>query len=57
MTKQNEINLKFLKEFKNDKMHHVARLSERINELNRLKNILLKDIEKIESDIKEIENK
>ena len=57
MNKQNEIDLKFLKDFKNDKLNHVARLNERINELNRLKNILLNDIERIESDIKEIENK
>ena len=57
MNKQNDINLNFLKDFKNDKINHIARLDERINELNRLKSILLKDIEKIESDIKEIENK
>ena len=57
MNKQNEIDLKFLKDFKNDKLNHVVRLNERINELNRLKNILLNDIERIESDIKEIENK
>ena len=57
MNKQNLIDLKFLKDFKKDKENHIARLNERINELNRLKNILLKDIEKIESDIKEIENK
>ena len=57
MNKQNEIELNYLKEFKRDKENHVARLNERINELNRLKSILLKDIENIESDIKEIENK
>ena len=57
MNKQNEIELNYLKEFKSDKIKHIARLDERINELNRLKNILLKDIENIESDIKEIENK
>ena len=57
MNKQNLINIKFLKDFKNDKINHIARLDERINELNRVKNILLKDIEKIEADIKEIENK
>ena len=55
MNKQNEINLSFLKNIKNDKIHHVGRLNERINELNRLKNILLKDIENIEADIAEIE--
>lgn len=57
MNQKNELDIKFLKEIKNDKIQHVARLNERINELNRIKNILLKDIEKIESDIKEIENK
>ena len=51
------IDLKFLKDFKNDKIQHIARLDERINELNRIKNILLQDIEKINADIKEIENK
>lgn len=51
MNKQNLI------DFKNDKINHIARLDERINELNRIKNLLLKDIEKIETDIKEIENK
>lgn len=57
MNKQDLIDLRFLKDFKNDKVKHVARLDERINELIRLKNILLKDIENIEADIKEIENK
>ena len=53
----NKENIAELKEFKRDKENHIARLDERINELNRLKNMLLKDIENIESDIKEIENK
>ena len=57
MARPDYIDLKFLKEFKSDKIKHIARLDERINDLNRLKNILLKDIEKIEADIKEIENK
>ena len=57
MARPDYIDLKFLKDFKNDKINHIARLDERINELNRIKNILLDDIEKIESDIKEIENK
>ena len=57
MNKQDLIELKYLKDFKNDKINHVARLDERINELNRLKSILLKDIENINADIKEIENK
>ena len=57
MNKLNEIEIKYLKDFKSDKLNHIARLDERINELNRLKSILLKDIEKINADIKEIENK
>ena len=57
MARPDYIDLKFLKDFKNDKINHIARLDERINELNRLKNILLNDIEKINADIKEIENK
>ena len=55
--KRNYIDLKFLKDFKKDKENHIARLDERINELIRIKNLLLKDIENIEADIKEIENK
>ena len=51
------MNKKILIDFKRDKINHIHRLNERINELNRLKNMLLKDIEKIESDIKEIKNK
>ena len=57
MNKIDLIELKYLKDFKSDKINHVARLDERINELNRLKSILLNDIEKINADIKEIENK
>ena len=57
MNKMDLIELKYLKDFKSDKINHVARLDERINELNRLKSILLNDIEKINADIKEIENK
>lgn len=57
MDKIDKIELKYLKDFKSDKLNHIARLDERINELNRVKSILLKDIENIEADIKEIENK
>ena len=57
MARPDYIDLKFLKDFKNDKLNHIARLDERINELTRIKNILLNDIEKINADIKEIENK
>ena len=51
MNKQDLINLK------NDNIYRAARLNERINDLIRLKNIVLKTIEKIDADIKEIENK
>lgn len=64
MNKQNLIALKFLKDFKKDKENQVLRLDDRTNELIRIKNILINDIEnieaaikEIESDIKEIENK
>lgn len=57
MNKINLIELNYLKDFKKDKLNHIARLDERINELNRLKTMLLKDIENINADIKEIENK
>lgn len=54
MNKQKQI--KYLKVFKRDKINHVARLNERINELIRLKNILLKDIENINKDIEKLES-
>lgn len=57
MNKQNLIDLKLLKEIENDKQKHIRRLNERIDELIRMREILLDDIEKIESDIEKIENK
>ena len=57
MNKQNLINIKFLKEIKNDKQNHVKRLNERISELIRMRDILLNDIEKISGDLIEIANK
>ena len=56
-TRPDYIDLNFLKDFKNDKINRLARLDKFINELNEMKSILLKDIEKIDVDIKEIENK
>ena len=56
MNKNDLIELKYLKDFKSDKLNHIARLDERINELIRLKNILLKDIENINKDIEKIES-
>ena len=49
--------LKFLKEIENDKQQHIRRLNERINELIRMREILLNDIEKITDDIEKIESK
>ena len=62
MNRQNLIDIKFLKEIKNDKQNHIKRLNERISELIRMRDILLDDIEKISGDLieiadKEIENK
>ena len=53
MNKQNE--LKFLKEIENDKQQHIRRLNERINELIRMRDVLLDDIEKIANDIEKLE--
>ena len=56
MNKQNILDLKFLKEIENDKQGHIRRLNERINELIRMRDILLDDIEKITNDIEKIES-
>ena len=56
MNKQNLLDLKFLKEIENDKQGHIRRLNERINELIRMRDILLDDIEKITADIEKIES-
>ena len=57
MNKSDLINLKLLKEIENDKQGHIRRLNERINELIRMRDILLDDIEKITNDIEKIESK
>ena len=51
------INLKLLKEIENDKQGHIRRLNERIDELIRMRDILLNDIEKITDDIEKLESK
>ena len=56
MNKTDLINLKLLKEIENDKQGHIRRLNERINELIRMREILLNDIEKITGDIEKIES-
>ena len=53
MNSQNLIDLKFLKEIENDKQQHIRRLNERIDEWIRMREILIKDIEKLESKINE----
>ena len=55
MNKQNEIDIKLLNEFKNDKEKHIQKIELRISELIRLKNMLKVDIKNIENDIKELE--
>ena len=57
MNKTDLINLKLLKEIENDKQGHIRRLNERINELIRMRDILLDDIEKITDDIEKLESK
>ena len=57
MNKSDLINLKLLKEIENDKQGHIRRLNERINELIRMRDILLNDIEKITDDIEKLESK
>ena len=57
MNKTDLINLKLLKEIENDKQGHIRRLNERINELIRMRDILLNDIEKITNDIEKLESK
>ena len=57
MNKTDLINLKLLKEIENDKQGHIRRLNERIDELIRMREILLNDIEKITDDIEKLESK
>ena len=57
MNKTDLLNLKLLKEIENDKRGHIGRLNERINELIRMREILLNDIEKITDDIEKLESK
>ena len=47
--------IKFLKFILNDRVKGIENLNEKIADLERIKNILLKDIEEIKADIKEIE--
>ena len=55
MNKQNLIELKYLKDFKKEKINHIHRLDERINELIRCKNIIEDNLKKINKDIEKLE--
>ena len=55
MNKQHEIELSYLKDFKKDKINHIHRLEERINELIRFKTIIENDLKSINKDIEKIE--
>lgn len=57
MNKNDLIELNFLKDVKKDKINHYHRLEERINELIRFRDIISRDIENINKDIKELESK
>ena len=55
MNKINKIELNYLKDFKKDKINHIHRLDERINELIRFKNIIEQDLKNINKDIEKLE--
>ena len=50
-------NINFLKFILNERKKGIENLNEKISDLERIKNILLKDIEEIKADINEIEGK
>ena len=56
MNKHHEIELNYLKDFKKDKINHIHRLDERINELIRFKNIIENDLKNINKDIEKLES-
>ena len=49
------IELNYLKDFKKDKINHIQRLNERINELIRFKEIIENDLKNINKDIEKLE--
>ena len=57
MNKTDLIELNYLKDFKKDKINHIQRLNERINELIRFKEIIENDLKNINKDIEKIESK
>ena len=56
MNKADLIELNYLKDFKKDKINHIHRLNERINELIRFKEIIENDLKNINKDIEKIES-
>ena len=50
-------NLNFLKFILNERAKGIENLNAKIADLERIKNILIKDMAEIEADMKEIENK
>ena len=50
-----KIELNYLKDFKKDKINHIHRLNERINELIRFKEIIENDVKNINKDIEKLE--
>ena len=57
MNKHDKIELNYLKDFKKDKINHIQRLNERINELIRFKEIIENDLKNINKDIEKLESK
>ena len=57
MNKYDLIELNYLKDFKKDKINHIQRLNERINELIRFKEIIENDLKNINKDIEKLESK
>lgn len=57
MNKNDLIELNYLKDFKKDKINHIQRLNERINELIRFREIIENDLKNINKDIEKIESK
>ena len=52
----NELEIQYLKDFKKDKINHIHRLDERINELIRFKEIIENDLKNINKDIEKLES-
>ena len=57
MNKTDLTELNYLKDFKKDKINHIQRLNERINELIRFKEIIENDLKNINKDIEKLESK